>query len=111
MRVLAIKKCKGNGIVTSLLEEFARGNIKPDERPFRRDSMYGRVLRQLCERQEAVLMMLDCRQTERFNHYLAANAEAAHLAEIDQFVYGYRLGAMMMVDVFCGQGVLLDDLE
>lgn len=86
----------------SILEEFARGNISPDVGYFRKDSHYGRTMRILSENEEKLLSALDGDLKEFLQKFSDAQAEINLLSGIDKFIYGYRLGVLMTMEVFNG---------
>lgn len=89
-----------------ILEEFAKGNIVPNARFFERNSDYAKAMKALTDWEEKLLSTLDATEKEVFNHYISAQMEVNHLAELDKFICGYRLGMLMTMEVFDG----LDDL-
>jgi len=93
--------------MSSVLEEFARGNISPEPRLFKTDSHYGRTMRQLSESEEKLLGALSGEQKETLEKFIDAQAEINFLAGIDKFIYGYRLGALMTMEVFAGKENLI----
>jgi hypothetical protein len=100
------KPSRKDGFMKSLLEEFAQGNILPEPRFFKRDSHYGRTMEILSMSEEKLLMELDGELKENLKQFSEAQAEISLLSGIDRFIYGYRLGVLMTMEVFNGK----DDL-
>lgn len=91
----------------SILEEFARGNISPEARSFERDSHYGHMMKKLTDAEDQLLVSLDEKQKRLFQEFTDAQTEITLSAEISRFVYGYRLGALMTLEVFEGKEKLI----
>ena len=87
----------------SILEEFARGNISPEPRFFKRDSHYGRAMETLVDKEKKLYAALDGELKETLKQFSEAQIEISRLSSIDRFVYGYRLGVLMTMEVFNGK--------
>jgi hypothetical protein len=93
--------------MSSVLEEFARGNISPEPRFFKQDSHYGRTMQELSDSEEKLLAALSGEQKETLEKFIDAQAEINLLSGIDRFIYGYRLGVLMTMEVFEGKENLI----
>ena len=95
--------------MVSILEEFARGNISPEPCAFKRDSHYGRTMQKLSDSEAKLLAALanDNELKEMFNTYIAAQAEISLLSGTDRFIYGFRLGMLLTIEVFNGKESLI----
>ena len=91
----------------SILEEFARGNISPEPRFFKKDSHYGCTLEIMCSSQEKLLSALDEDLKETLEQFSDAQAKLSVLSDVDRFIYGYRLGVLMTMEVFNGKDSLV----
>ena len=91
----------------SILEEFARGNISPEPRFFKQDSHYGQTMRILSDSEQKLLAVLDDELKETLKQLSNAQAEISFLSGIDKFIYGYRLGVLMTIEVFNGKENLI----
>jgi len=91
----------------NILEEFAKGNITTQPRHFKRDSHYAGVLQQVADSEEKLLAVLDEAQKKLFQAFCKAQLELDDLSNIDRFTYGYRLGSLMMMEVFNGKDDLM----
>lgn len=87
----------------SILEEFACGNINPDQRFIERNSEYARAIDTLSNAEEKLRAALNDSEKELLSALLEAQGAVNHLTNIDTFVCGYRLGALMTMDVFNGK--------
>ena len=91
----------------SILEEFAYGNISPQPRFFKKDSHYGRTMKILSDSEEKLLSVLDGELKDTLKQFSDAQAEISLLSGVDRFVYGYRLGVLMTMEVFSGKDDLI----
>lgn len=86
----------------SILEEFSRRNISPEPRFFKPDSQYGRVLKTLSDSEEKLSSALSGELKETLELFIEAQAELNVLSCTERFIYGYRLGVLMTIDVYAG---------
>ena len=86
--------------MTSILEEFARGNIPSELRTFEKGSHFGRTMKVLSDTEDKLLAALDDELKGLFKQFSTAQSEINLLSNIDKFVYGYRLGVLMTMEVF-----------
>ena len=86
----------------SILQEFAYGNINPDMGTIKKGSKYGRVMQTIVDSEEKLLTMLDGEAKELLIKFSSAQLEATAISSNDKFIYGYRLGMLMAVEVFKG---------
>ena len=87
----------------SILEEFAYGNISPETRFFEKNSHYGRTMKILSDSEEKLMSILDGELKETLQKFSNAQAEINLLSNVDRFIYGYRLGVLMTMEVFNGK--------
>ena len=90
------------GKMSSILEEFARGNIDPHNGSIRRGSTYDKTLKALVENENKLSDGLDGELAEIFKQYVDLQGEVQQMDGRDKFIYGYRLGVLMTVEVFTG---------
>ena len=97
----------------SILGEFARGNISPEPCFFKRNSHYARMMKTVAENEQKLFAALtdDRELKETLKQLSAAQAEVGLISGIDKFVLGYRLGVLMMVEVFAGKDDLMNNGE
>lgn len=95
--------------MSSILEEFAYGNISPEAPFFKRNSAYGEALRALSGNEEKLLAMLNEDERTIFQKYIDAQEEINRLTAVGNLIYGYKLGLMMTAEAFVGMdGLILD---
>ena len=87
----------------SVLEALAYGEISPLASTAKWDSNYCRVIESIVEYEDKLSYMLDGEARELLKKFSAAYSEANGTANVDSFICGYRLGALMMIEVFAGK--------
>jgi hypothetical protein len=92
----------------SILEEFAYGNISPEPRFMKRNSEYGKAVKALSDTEEKLRNLLDDNGRELLTALIDAQGKVNHMANTDKFIYGYRLGVLMTMEVFDGKTDLLN---
>ena len=88
--------------MTSILEEFAYGNLSPEVRSFWYDSEYEEVMRVLSLNEEHLLARLNEEDKRLFENYIGIQKELNKLTAVGNLVYGYRLGLTMTAEAFVG---------
>jgi len=82
-----------------VLEDLYMGNIHPSERSFKKDSQYSRALNEVVKIGDALLGTLTEKQREQFEAYMTAQRKVNMLTDCETFIYAFRLGAKIMLDV------------
>ena len=82
-----------------VLEDLYMGDIHPSERSFKRDSQYARALNETGKAGDAFIDTLTEKQKEQFEAYITAQREVNVLTDCETFIYAFRLGAKIMIDV------------
>lgn len=82
-----------------VLEDLYMGDIHPSERSFKRDSQYARALNKTVKAGDAFIDTLTEKQKEQFEAYMTAQREVNVLTDCETFIYAFRLGAKIMIDV------------
>ena len=86
----------------SILREFAFGNANPSERPFKEDREYKKALKTFVDAEAKLLAALNDSEKALYEEYADAQRKFSSLQDADQFVFGYRYGALMMLDIMSG---------
>ncbi len=94
-----------------VLKNLFWGNISPTERSVRPGSDYKKASIQICEQIDRLLEILTPEEKERLEAIDSLRNNMAALAEEDMFIYGFRLGARMMLDVMGEYGGQFDEVE
>ena len=82
-----------------ILEELYIGNVRPGERSFKRNSQYARALSDASDAADALLAVLTEEQKKLFEAFTDAEREVRVLEDAETFIYGFRTGAKIMLDV------------
>lgn len=89
-----------------ILKALASGNLLTGPRFFDKNSDYGKAMQEISKLEHALEQSLsepDRRLLERLEE---AQLEVNTLSGTDRFLYGFRLGALMIIELFAGR----DDL-
>ena len=82
-----------------ILEDIYMGDIHPSERSFKKDSQYSKALNNVVKEGDALIGSLTEKQKEQFEAYMSAQREVNVLTDCETFIYAFRLGAKIMMDV------------
>jgi len=85
----------------SILQELYRGTLFPEETAFpKNDPVYRRKMRQMTERTEQLEKRLSRGDRRRLDKLLDTYADISTIEAEEAFIVGYKLGAMLMIQVF-----------
>ena len=84
------------------LEKFWKGDIAPGEGRYHPREKYSEVMQTMARSREALNQKLDKDTLKLFTEYADAALESACLETCDNFIDGFRMGALMMLDVLKG---------
>ena len=82
-----------------ILEDIYLGDIRPNERSFKRNSQYAKALDELVKAGDALTDGLTEEQKELFEDYMTAQREINVLTDCETFCIAFKLGAKIMIDV------------
>ena len=82
-----------------VLKELYWGEISPTERSVRPGSDYKKASAQLCRQLDSFLGNLTPAEKQQWETIDVLRNNLATMAEEDMFIYGFRLGARMMMEV------------
>ena len=82
-----------------LLEQLWRGNIAPSERYIRSNSEYKKASVAFCDAAEKLTKELTPEGKQYWEAVANYQSDMTMLAEEDIFIYGFRMGARMILDV------------
>lgn len=91
--------------MTSILEEFAYGNVSP-KADFKRNSDYSKAMEFVSHNKQKLLEQLEGENKATFEKYVAMQDELNQLTAVNNQIYGYKLGLIMTAESFIG----MDDL-
>jgi len=82
-----------------VLEDLYLGDIRPNERTFKRNTQYAKALDELVKAGDALTDGLTEEQKELFEDYMTAQREINVLTDCETFCIAFKLGAKIMIDV------------
>ena len=82
-----------------ILEELYIGSVRPGERMFKRNSQYAKALDETVKAGDALTDVLTPEQKALFEGYMTAQREVNVLTDCETFMYGFKVGAKIMLDV------------
>ena len=82
-----------------LLNKLWRGDISPTERYIRPESEYKRISKAFCDAAERLQEQLSPEGKQLWEEIDRLRADMTMLSEEDIFIYGFRMGARMILDV------------
>jgi len=82
-----------------VLKDLWRGNISPTERSVRPGSDYKKVSHEICEKIDRFLETLSPEEKKQWEAISDLRNDMTLMGEEDAFIYGFRLGARMMMDI------------
>ena len=85
-----------------VLEDLYVGNIQPGERSFKNSTQFSNALNEAVKTGDALTDTLTEKQKELFEDYMTAQREVNVLTDCETFIYAFRLGTKIMIDVLTG---------
>ena len=82
-----------------VLEELYLGGIRPGERIGKRNRQYDKALEDTIKAGDSLTASLTPEQRDLFENYMDAQREVNVLTDCETFIYGFKLGAKIMMDV------------
>ena len=82
-----------------VLEDLYLGDIRPNERGFKRNSQYAKALDEVVKAGDALTAGLTEKQKELFENYMTAQREINVLTDCETFCLAFKLGAKIILDV------------
>lgn len=83
----------------NILEELYYGNIVPNEECAKLDDEVKELLKLLSRNEEKLTATLTKVQKDTFEKFKDCNHEISEICEQNAFLYGFRLGARLIIDV------------
>ena len=81
------------------LQELWRGNITPSERFVRSGSEYKKIAGKLSDEMDRLMESISPEASKKLENIGNLRADMAVLSNEDIFIYAFRLGARLMLDV------------
>ena len=82
-----------------VLQELWRGNITPSERFVRSGSEYKKIAGELSDEMDRLMEMISPEVRKQLENIGNLRADMTVLANEDYFIYGFRLGARLILDI------------
>ena len=82
-----------------ILEDLYLGDVRPNERSFKRNSQYAKALDEVVKAGDALTDTLSEGQKAQFEEYMSAQRDVTVLTDCETFCYAFKLGAKIMMDV------------
>ena len=82
-----------------ILEDLYLGDVRPGERTGKRNAQYRKALDEAIRTSDALIATLTNEQKELFETFMDAQREVSILTDVETFIYSFRVGAKMMMDV------------
>lgn len=89
-----------------ILEAFAYGELRT-ENPFtENNSPYRQAMDKMIDNEEKLKAVLDDKGIEALKKFSDATSDITDISCIERFIFGYRLGVLMTMEVFAGKNEL-----
>ncbi|MBQ4900693.1 hypothetical protein KB559_17800 [Paenibacillus sp. Marseille-P2973] len=88
----------------SILEELYRGNLNPQERMVPTVPEYRLLNRKISDLMEELKQRFSEDDFKVLEEILDLNGESNSMLTSEAFVQGFRMGVLVMIEVFCGEG-------
>ena len=82
-----------------VLQELWRGNITPSERFVRSGSEYKKIAGKLSDEMDRLMEAISPEARKQLENLGNLRADMTMLANEDYFIYGFRLGARLILDI------------
>ena len=82
-----------------ILEDLYVGDVRPNERFFKRNSQYAKALDKVVKVGDALTTSLNENEKKLFEDFMDAQREVTVLTDCETFCYAFKLGAKTMLDV------------
>lgn len=94
-----------------ILEAFAEDNLASNPTTYKENHEYRKAIKAMYETAETLEAKLNAEEKELFERFRDLQSDESHVYQVDRFIRGYRVGVLMMVEVFMGTSDLLLDTE
>lgn len=88
--------------MNEILEAFADDNLSINPMIYRGSPKYRKAIKIMHETAEALDGKLNDEEKKLFEQFRDAQSEESHIYDVDRFIRGYRIGVLMMFEVFAG---------
>lgn len=85
-----------------ILEALANDNLCVNPTTYKGNAEYRKAIKAMYETAEELDKKLNDEEKKTFEQFRDAQSDESHIYQVDKFVRGYRLGVLMMFEVFAG---------
>lgn len=85
-----------------ILEKFWKGEVTPGERRYHHNGEYSKSYQTMVDSEEYLRKHLTGEDLQTFQIFRDAELKLSSLSDFENFVEGFRLGAMFMLDIMEG---------
>ncbi|MBQ7132715.1 MAG: hypothetical protein IJO29_09085 [Oscillospiraceae bacterium] len=89
--------------MTNIIEELFYGNLEPQARSVKNNSIIEKELATLAENEQLLLKSLSGEEKRLFINYVNAWGVVLGTSDLDRFTVGFRLGARFAYDAFVSE--------
>lgn len=82
-----------------ILEELYLGGVRPGERTGKQNAQYKKALNEAIKTSDTLIATLTDEQKQLFEDFMDAQREVSILTDVETFIYGFRTGAKIMLDI------------
>lgn len=82
-----------------ILEELYLGGVRPGERTGKQNAQYKKALNEAIKTSDALIATLSDEQKQLFENFMDTQREVSILTDVETFIYGFRTGAKIMLDI------------
>ncbi len=83
-----------------ILDTLANDELKVASRDFHHSEEYKEISSELEELEDKIVNKLDNEGIELFEEYISKQLDRVSTTRIEEFIYGYQIGSLMMIDIF-----------
>lgn len=87
-------------MIMTILEDLFFGNIDPNTSFSDEDRRHSQVVQSITANEDKLMGLLEGREKELFVNFSNTYAEFTASTAVNKFALGFRLGALLMADVF-----------
>lgn len=91
----------------TILEELYDGNIHPEELSFPKASEYRPLIKRISDTLEMWKKKLSEDDYNQLENLLDLHSQSSSMEAFESFLYGFRLGALIMIEVLTGKEKLV----
>lgn len=83
-----------------MLELLAKDKLKVETRDYHHSEEYLNLSDELEKIENQITEKLDEEGKELFESYIGKQLDRSEIARIEEFIYGYQLGSLIMIDIY-----------